>query len=343
MKTPKEIFIYFATIIKRFIPLWHLYGFSVAYGSIIFPFCHLFNHLKPHIAKYKHHAILLYLRRHYNYLLDRFIDNIEGIESTIGPDSVIWVCWWDGEEYMPPLVKACYNSIKKYAGVHPVKLITKHNFNDYVSIPEFIIEKLNSGIITLTHFSNILRVNLLYNHGGTWMDATILTLKNISIEHLSFYSLKAPAKSASVTLNLFEGISNIAKPYHVKQGPPVSRWSGFLLAGTKYSPIFAYLKDILNAYWKDHDDQIDYLLFDYTIALGYDNIPIMKKLIDKLPCSDVEKFELEKNLNNNFSYEQFNNYAKTTFHKLTWKKNFNEYTKDNKLTIYGHIINSFYE
>ena len=338
MEAINKIFQHIALFSKRFLPLWQLYGFSVAFYSFIFPFCHLFGNLKPYIAQHKHRAILMYLKKRYTAQLDRYT-NCEEALPAIDPYSSIWVCWWDGEDDMAPLVKACYNSIIHNAGTHPVKFITKHNFREFVSIPEYILDKLNSGIMTLTHFSNILRVNLLHDHGGIWMDATILTLKNMSLENLQFFTLKAPARSASVTLNSFDGITS--PQFHIRRETPISRWSGFLLAGTKHSPVFAYLRDILYAYWKNHDDQIDYLLFDYTIALGSDNIPIMKKLIDDVPCSDVEKFELEKSMNREYTEESFSKFTLTPFHKLTWKKKFVEYTKDGKLTIYGHILNTF--
>ena len=342
MKTPKEIYKYFSVLLKRFLPLWRLYGFSVAFSSLIFPFCHLFGPLKPYIAMHKHRAILIYLRNRYAGLLNNYLKNSESMHSTIEYNSTIWVCWWDGEGTMPPLVKSCYNSIIKHSSNHPVMLITKENYKNYISIPEYIIEKVSLGIMSLTHFSNILRVNLLYDYGGIWMDITILALKDISLEGFSFFTLKALAKTASVTLNTFEGISS-THPFHICKETPVSRWSGFLLGGTKSSPFFSYLRDILYAYWKDHNDQIDYLLFDYTIALGYDNIPSMKKLIDNVPCSKIDKYLLERNLNKEFSKEDFRKYSLETFNKLTWKKKFITHTLAGKLTVYGHILETFLE
>ena len=264
---------------------------------------------------------------------------------TIEPNSPIWLSWWDGEETMPPLVRVCYKSLLKQAGTHPVQLITKHNFQNFITIPEYIIEKVNSGLMTVTHFSNILRANLLYDYGGIWMDATILVLNEISLDKFTFFTLKAPEKNGvGVTISRFAGLSSgfsdKRKRFRNHTEPQISRWSGFLLAGTRQCPVFAYLRDILYAYWKDHNDQIDYLLFDYTIALGYDNIPIMKKLIDNVPCSDVEKFVLEENMNAEYSDELFSQFPMTTFHKLTWKKQFNTNTKDNKPTIYGHLLSS---
>jgi hypothetical protein len=329
--------------IPRFFVQLKLYGFSVAFGTLIYPFSRLFCQFEPNIAIKKHLAILTYLYKRYSNIFDKFADSILD-DSFIASDSTIWICWWDGIEAMPNLVKVCFNALKHYAGKHPIKFISKYNFQDYISIPDYILKKVDEGIISVTHFSNMVRANLLYEYGGIWLDATILVLNNISLDNLQFYTLKAPAKrSKSISLASFAGLSNFNEKFkpNTSLDSKISRWSGFLLAGTKNSPIFSYLRDILYSYWKEHDDQIDYLLFDYTIALGYDNIPIIKKLIDNVPCSNVEKFELENNLNNLFSEKEFTDYSLTTFHKLTWKKSFNSYTKDDHLSIFGYLTNTF--
>ena len=342
MKKVFELFQRIAFILKRFFPLLRYFGFLVAVNSLIFPFNRFFGSLRCYIAVHKHKAILNYLFSKYNDILFKHSNTISEFESKIQTDSIIWTCWWDGENNMPPLVKSCYNSIKKYSNTHPIELITKYNYFKFISIPQYIIDKVNNGIITITHFSNIIRANLLYEYGGIWMDITIMVLNEIKIKDLFFFTLKAPAKnSVSVTLTRFAGLSDYSKHFHNRQTKEISRWSGFLLAGSKHSVIFEYLRDILYAYWKDHDFQIDYLLFDYTIALGYDNIVMMKNEIDKVNCSDMEKFELEINLNNEYNNKDFEKYLLSTFHKLTWKKKFKITTKENKKTIYGYLLNSY--
>ena len=329
-------------ILKRFFPQCRLYGFSVAFWSVVFPLHHVFGFLKPYLGAKKHGAIFRYLTDRYTGVLDGFTNKNTTSESAIQSESTIWVCWWDGEDAMPPLVKACYNSIKSHAGLHTVQFVSKYNFRDFISIPEYILKKLNAGIMTITHFSNIVRANLLYEYGGIWMDATILTLKDIAFDNMPFYTLKAPAsKSSSVTLARYAGLSNPSASIHDGTNPQTSRWSGFLLAGTKHSIVFEYMRDILYAYWKDHDDQIDYVLYDYTIALGYEYIPAMKKLVDNVPCSDVEKFVMEKHLGFEFSEEQFSQFRQTQFHKLTWKINFSETAKDGSPTIYGYLLKHY--
>jgi len=326
-------------LLRIFFPKWKLYGFSVAFSSIVFPLHHLFPTLRSFLGEKKHVSIFRYLLKHCSDVVHGFSKKNSDYISTIEPQSTIWVCWWDGYESMPPLVKVCYGSIRQYAGTHPVQLITKHNFRDYISIPEYILEKVDTGIMTVTHFSNIIRANLLYEHGGIWMDATILVTQNISFENVPFYTLKAPApKSSSVTLARFAGLSNPAARILDGTSPQTSRWSGFLLAGSRHSIVFEYMREILYAYWKKHDNQIDYVLYDYTIALGYEYIPSFKKLVDNVPCSGVEKFVMEKHLNRDFSEEEFAQYRKTAFHKLTWKGKFATHTKDGKLTIYGYLL-----
>lgn len=67
--------------------------------------------------------------------------------GTIGADSPIWVCWWQGADAMPDIAKACFNSIKMHAGTHPVILITGENYKEYVTLPSEIVEKQQKGII----------------------------------------------------------------------------------------------------------------------------------------------------------------------------------------------------
>ena len=328
------------SILKRFFPLCWRYGFSVGFWSVVFPFHKLFAPFRVFFGTKKHKTIFCYLLEHYSSVIENFAKKNVEPGSKIAPESTIWVCWWDGFDSMPPIAKACYDSILRHAGTHPVQLISKFNFKDFISIPEYILRKVDAGIITVTHFSNIVRANLLYEHGGIWMDATIWVAQDISIAGLPFYTLKAPApKSSSVTLARFAGLANPVARINDDTPPQTSRWSGFLLAGAKHSIVFDYMREILYAYWKDHDDQIDYVLYDYTIALGYEYIPAFKGLVDGIQCSPVEKFEMEKNLGKKFSKEMFSQYCTTPFHKLTWKQNFALYnTKNQELTVYGYLL-----
>jgi len=324
--------------VRRFFRQWRLYGFTVAFWVYLFVFNRKWGRLELFVTSRKHRSILKYLSKHYADIIKRFAEKNTIQESNIDPVSTIWVCWWDGLNLMPELVKVCYNTLKQHSGTHPVQLITKYNVHDFISIPDYIYEKLNTGIITVTHFSDILRTALLFEYGGIWIDSTILVLKDISFENLPFYTLKTTTKTNSISHIRWRGLSHTSSHFNNKASPEINRWSGYLLAGTRHALLFEYMRDFFFAYWKEQKDIIDYLFIDYVMAIAYDTIPNIKKVIDDVPCIDIDKFALEKNLNSVFSDEQFARYSMTTFHKLTWKEKFDVYTKDRKLTFYGYLI-----
>lgn len=84
----------------------------------------------------------------------------------------VWICWFQGIDNAPELVKNCVASMKYHIKDRNFVFIDKDNFKNYCDIPEYIIEKWQKGYITNTHFSDILRLALLTRHGGLWLDAT---------------------------------------------------------------------------------------------------------------------------------------------------------------------------
>ena len=84
----------------------------------------------------------------------------------------VWFCWLQGIDSAPKLVQDCYNSIRYWLKDKEIIVITKENYKQYVEFPDYIIEKWEKGIISNTHFSDLLRLELLIRHGGLWLDAT---------------------------------------------------------------------------------------------------------------------------------------------------------------------------
>ena len=61
--------------------------------------------------------------------------------ATLPADSAIWVCWLQGEENMPEIIKLCYRSLIRNKGMHKVTLISQNNYADYVTVPLVILQK----------------------------------------------------------------------------------------------------------------------------------------------------------------------------------------------------------
>ena len=116
------------------------------------------------------------LKRKYRKILinDKPIINDEKI---IEKSDKIWICWFQGIENAPELVKACYNSVLKNYKDKEIIVLTEENYEQYVDIPEYILKKWKKGYISFAHFSDILRIELLSKYGGLWLDSTIFTTK----------------------------------------------------------------------------------------------------------------------------------------------------------------------
>ena len=100
---------------------------------------------------------------------EEYLENVEHKDS-----NKVWICWLQGIENAPNLVKYCYKSIKENLADRDIVLITSQNMQKYVQFPDFIMEKWKLGQITNTHITDLLRLELLIRYGGMWVDATVL-------------------------------------------------------------------------------------------------------------------------------------------------------------------------
>lgn len=87
---------------------------------------------------------------------------------------IIWQYWAQGfEGELPGVVKVCLDSVDKYKGDYEVIRLSDETIPDYIDLPDFVWNKRGHGF-SVTAFSNVLRLALLYTYGGIWLDATVL-------------------------------------------------------------------------------------------------------------------------------------------------------------------------
>ena len=237
------------------------------------------------------------------------------------PDPPIFVCWWTGLESAPAIVKQCVKSIYKNAGNHPVNFITEKNYSDYISVPDFIIEKMKSGKMGLAHFADYLRVSLLEKYGGLWLDATIYCSQSIpeSFFELSFFTLKSPYKSGYLSKY---------------------QWVTFCLGGWRGNQFYSFMKEAFEEYWSKNDYAIDYLFFDYLIYLAKENCPYIKQLMDSVPENTPHRDDLQAAMNAALPAEQFSQVVQedTEIYKLSWRETYSEKTNDGKQSLYAYFL-----
>lgn len=256
------------------------------------------------------------LYKKYNNLLIEF-DKKYDKKLTHESSNKVWICWFQGIENAPEIVKKCYESIQKNLGDREIILITEKNMQDYVQFPNYIIEKWNKGIITNTHMTDLLRLELLTQYGGLWLDATVLcTSSNI------------PEYILNSDLFFFQCL----KPGKDGHSQYISSW---LISAKTNNKILMATKYLCYEYWEKNNYMIDYfLLHDFmSIVLEfYLNewkrvIPVSNSTTHILLLRLFDKYDSEL-----WRYIQ----EQTPFHKLTYK--FNEKQTNIEGTFYKRLF-----
>ena len=141
----------------------------------------------------------------------------------------IWCCWWQGVEQMPELVRMCNDRLRQLLPTEEAELrmITKDNYRNYVDIPAHIIEKFECGKMSITALSDVLRVALLAQYGGFWIDATVFISDRFPVEFI---------QNDFFTQRMFD-------PVKWKHEACKGRWCGFLMGGKAENIIFLLLRD----------------------------------------------------------------------------------------------------
>lgn len=267
-----------------------------------------------------------YILNYLNTLLYNEIEQSKKQEIGEGANQkkpVIWVFWWQGEENAPDIVKACIKSIRKNANGHEVLVLSQHNYQNYVSLPEIVKKKHDENIIGHAFYSDMIRLALLSEYGGMWIDATVFISQPIPEEifSLDFFTLK------TYDPNNF---------WFSK-----SRWTGYFMSGKAGFPFFSFSKELLFQYWKKNDHAIDYLLADYIYGLAYENIPVVREAIDSIPNNNIKRGALMAAINEEYDPVFFRTLeiGETFASKLSWRYgNPVSTTKEGKLTNYGHLL-----
>jgi len=83
----------------------------------------------------------------------------------------IWTCWFQGRENAPPLVKKCLDSWERNNPGWKFRCLDAVSLDRYVPLRQYI--DLDSQSLTAASLSDVLRILLLHEFGGVWVDATL--------------------------------------------------------------------------------------------------------------------------------------------------------------------------
>lgn len=212
----------------------------------------------------------------------------------------VWIFWFQGINQAPTLVKKCYYSLQENLIGKEIILLTADNYKNYIQFPNYIQKKIDSGVITKTHMSDLLRLELLIKYGGTWVDATVLCTGKDYPQYI-------------MDSDLF--VFQCLKPGLDGHSTSISSW---LMTACTNHPILLLTRELLYYYWAKHEKMTDYFLLHDFFQLAIEAYPETWKKV--VPFSNSVPHILLLRLFEQYDENVWNGVKRQTcFHKLTYK------------------------
>lgn len=240
----------------------------------------------------------------------------EGGPKRANPDTV-WFCWLQGLENAPPLVRRCHGSLVRHLGHKTIRVVDERNLHTYVTLPEDIRRKWEAGIIPPAQYTDLIRLQLLIEHGGYWVDATVFVTDAALFDKID-------------DLPLF-----MYSFYCFGFNPEIMQLNNWFILSAAGNDILCLTQKLLYAYWARENRLVNYFLFQImmTIALeyyedAYRQMPIVSQVDAHILASyifdpfDSRKYELLK--------------LSTGIHKLSTR--FDPGQMHRKGTFYDHLV-----
>jgi hypothetical protein len=253
------------------------------------------------------------LRKVYRYLTKyenlikspSFIEEkINVVNTGVSVNKTIWICWWQGLEQAPEIVRACIESINQNKPEDfQIVILTEKNLKDYIDFPDYLKEKIDKGIITPTHKSDLLRAELLYSYGGLWIDATVYCSRKIP-------NYMCEQELFAFQWSLFD--------------PSVLKISSWFIYAKKNQAVIRSMRNLLFAYWKREDKLKNYYLFHIAFSKAVDSSPgNLESFLSMKYVNNSNPHVLYGKMSCDFDVSEWSTISELSpVHKLSYKKKF---------------------
>ncbi len=249
---------------------------------------------------------------------------------------IIWQYWAQGIENAPEFVNFCFKSVDRFKGDYTVIRLTDDTVKDYLIFPDFVKEKRKSKVFKPVFFSDLLRITLINNYGGIWLDASIFLTdalpQNLINQKFFMFSRddNSPNKEWGLkTDNCYFGWSEQFKVNFLSS----------IIFGQPNTDISMILQDLMLNFWKTQDTIPHYFFFQILInTLRKNNVVNFEfPIID-----DTLPHKLQFSLN-----EPFNSYIfeeiidNVSLHKLSFHKQWEKIDESGIITYYGKLLEKY--
>lgn len=228
---------------------------------------HIFNPLwhDRRRRRRKRERLTLEMREKYLSKYVPFIRSLKPDEPAAEPKQTNekqFSIWFQGEKNAPKIVKICFESQRRFSPLEVVVLDETTLF-EWITLPDYIMEKWRKGKIIPAHFADICRVELLYRYGGIWMDATDLMVSPMPdwIMESDFF--------------IYLAGENVNWSYSFVQN--------CFFRSKKGNPLIKMWRDAILEYWRNERRAVDYFFHQILFKVMVDNNPIARKYFEEMP------------------------------------------------------------
>ena len=200
------------------------------------------------------------MRRDYTAELERLVNSYE--ETPMEYSSKVWVFWRQGYENAPELIQACFQSVKRNLTDRDIVFLSAENIGQYVTLPSYIEEKRKKGIIPEAQYSDIVRISLLAEHGGLWLDSTVFCTGPEIARRFRDWPLFV---FKTEDLDRSDETAIIS--------------SNWLISCYKGVPFVRAVRDLLYIYWEREDYVKNYFIFHLFVHMVKEQYPEAWKAI----------------------------------------------------------------
>ena len=231
------------------------------------------------------------------------VKNIEPKEITVEIPETIWQ-FWDNPtgKTTPEIVKSSLESVEKFKGNFQRKILNNAVLENYSDLPGYVFDKFRKSQMDYAHFSDLLRLNLLKNHGGIWLDAT-----GYMTDFIPKYIL-----NEDFFVFLTGELTHF--PYSFMQNCFIRSKKGSILCEAWYRMCVEF--------WKNETKTLDYFQHQLMFKVLVEGNPTVKKLFAEMPQrtdDEIHKFA-GNNLLKKFDAVEWERMKKASFFQKTTYK-----------------------
>lgn len=260
-----------------------------------------------------------YLSKNYSDTLYQIKEKVDRNQTNQEYSDKVWIFWRQGLDNAPNIVKACYQSVQKHLNDREILFLDQKNMSDYIHLPENIVNLKSEEVIPEAQYSDIIRIALLAEYGGMWVDSTVFCTGLFLAERIK----KLP-------LFVFKNISLD------RTSEPPTVCSNWLISAYSNNPFIITIRELMYTYWEREKSLKNYFIFHLFVHMVKDAFP---ELWENIPTyNNVSPHILQFEMLDDYDADRFNEIKKMSdFHKLNHHIA-TTVTGDISHTFLGHII-----